>query len=123
MLRAFLFSTAVAAVLLTGQQAAAELKVVGKGKRQRLVRSQFTAEQRPRYDVFARKCTKCHAMARPITALRTGRTPVTDSRFDRAGIKRYVIKMMRKPNSGIGRHDAKAVLRFLVYARSLARQP
>lgn len=96
------------------------LKVIGEGKEQRLDRDQFSPSSRPRYDLFATRCTKCHAMSRPIAALQTGVTPVSGGTFDDAGIKKYVVKMMRKPNSGLGKEDAKEILVFLREARKLA---
>ena len=102
--------------------AIADLDTVGEGRRQRLVREQFPPEFRPRYDIFAQRCTKCHAMARPIRALNTGITPVTGGTFDEEGIRRYVVRMMRKPNSEIERADAREIILFLNFARNLARQ-
>jgi len=98
----------------------AALKVQGKGKEQTLVRDQFAAEQQPRYDMFAQKCTRCHELARPISALLSGVTPLSADKFDEEGIKKYVVKMMRKPNSGIVKEDARELIQFLTYARSLA---
>ena len=103
--------------------ASAELRTTGRGRSQRLDRNQFPPEQQLRYDLFASKCTQCHAMSRPIAALTTGITPVSGGTFDEDGIKRYVVRMMRKPNSGIDRNDARAIIEFLTYARDLAQQP
>ena len=101
--------------------ASAQLRVTGTGRAQRLVREQFSPEMRARYDLFAGRCTRCPAMSRPITALTTGITPVTGGTFDEAGIQRYVVRMMRKPNSGIDRDTAREILLFLRYARRMAR--
>ena len=102
--------------------AAAELETVGEGDEMRLVREQFTTEQQVRYDLFAEKCTRCHAMARPIAALQTGITPVSFGNFDAASMQRYVIRMMRKPNSGVDRDSAREIIIFLRYARTLAQE-
>jgi hypothetical protein len=59
-------------------------------------------------------------MARPIAALTTGITPVSGGTFEKKGIKKYVVKMMRKPNSGITKADARQILKFLIHARGLA---
>src|SRR5687767_4244045 len=98
----------------------AALKVQGKGKEQTLVRDQFAADQQPRYDMFQQKCTRCHELARPISALLNGVTPLSADKFDDEGIKKYVVKMMRKPNSGIVKEEARELIQFLTYARSLA---
>ena len=97
-----------------------ELKVQGAGKKQQLVRDQFAPATRPEYDLFATKCTKCHEMARPIMALKTGITPISGGAFEEKGIKEYVVKMMRKPNSGITKDDAKKIIDFLRQARAFA---
>ena len=111
---------ALVSLLFLSTPGLAKLEIKGKGKRQTLVRSQFSAEMQPRYDLFASKCTQCHAMKRPISALTSGITPVSGDSFNKKDIKHYVVKMMRKPNSGITRGDAKDILRFLVYAREIA---
>jgi hypothetical protein len=108
--------------ILATATAQAKLKVSGTGKQQTLVESQFEGEQLEAYRLFAVKCTKCHAMSRPIAALETGITPVTGGKFDEQGMKTYVVKMMRKPNSGITKEDARTILGFLMHARGLAQQ-
>ena len=97
----------------------AALKVQGKGKDQTLVRDQFATDQRARYDMFQQKCTRCHELARPISALLNGVTPLSADKFDEEGIKKYVVKMMRKPNSGIEQNDAKEIITLLRFARTL----
>jgi hypothetical protein len=112
---------AVAAfVFMPSSQSVAELKTEGDGKKQRLDPSQFPPAMRKDYELFAKRCTKCHEMGRPIKALVTGITPISGAKFDPAGIKKYVVKMMRKPNSGISRQDAKVIIGFLRKARKMA---
>ncbi len=110
------------ALVLLAAPGEAKLKVTGKGKAQKLVKTQFPADMQPRYDLFSDKCTQCHAMSRPISALVTGVTPVSGDSFQRGDIKRYVVKMMRKPNSGITRDDARQLLKFLIFARKKAEE-
>jgi hypothetical protein len=98
----------------------AELKVTGAGKEQRLAPEQFPSDYQDRLKLFEAKCSKCHNLDRPIAALRTGITPISHGKFDDAEIKAYVVKMMRKPNSGIEQNDAKEILILLRFARSLA---
>ncbi len=65
------------------------------------------------YDVFANRCSKCHSLARPLTA------NITD---DEQWVL-YVNRMRRQPGSGISRTDQDAILRFLkYYAADLRRQ-
>ena len=57
------------------------------------------------YGVFARRCSKCHQLARPLGA---------DVRDDAAWAD-YVERMRRQPGSGISKADTKPILRFLHY--------
>ena len=64
------------------------------------------------YDVFAHKCSKCHSLARPLSA------NITD---DEQWVL-YVNRMRRQPASGISYSDQEAILRFLrYYAADLRR--
>ncbi len=116
-MRPLLASLAAATLLFLTPPAHAELKSKGSRKKRTLVREQFPDDQAKRYDVFAAKCTKCHEMKRPIIALEKGITPISNGAFDEAGIKKYVVKMMRKENSGIAKDDAKEIIVFLQFAR------
>jgi hypothetical protein len=64
------------------------------------------------YDLFAHKCSKCHSLARPLSA------NITD---DEQWVL-YVNRMRRQPASGISYTDQEAILRFLrYYAADLRR--
>ena len=104
---------------LSSATALAELKVNGSGKDARLDPAQFPAEHHERLKLFEAKCGKCHDLDRPITALKTGKTPVSGGAFDDEGVKAYVTKMMRKPNSGVEQNDAKEIIILLRFARTL----
>ncbi|MEZ0315157.1 MAG: hypothetical protein ACAI38_25580 [Myxococcota bacterium] len=110
---------ALLCAVVSPSRARAELKTLGVGDKMAMVRDQFPPEQQARYDVFKVRCTKCHAMARPIAALRTGTSPVTGGVFDQDTLKKYVVKMMRKPNSGIAKDEAREILTFLSFALTL----
>ena len=60
-----------------------------------------------RYPIFSAKCSKCHPVARPI-----------NSRFDPTEWKRYMKKMIRRPNSGINEEQAADIYEFLKYYSS-----
>ena len=62
-------------------------------------------EVRPDYAVFARRCSKCHQLARPLGA----------DIHDDAEWADYVERMRRQPGSGISKADTKPILRFLHY--------
>jgi hypothetical protein len=74
--------------------------------------SSWPPEMQRRYPVFTAKCSKCHPVARPI-----------NSRFDAVEWKRYMKKMIRRPNSGINEEQAADIYEFLKYysARQGAR--
>jgi hypothetical protein len=62
-------------------------------------------EVRASYDVFARRCSKCHSLARPL-----------DSGIDDdAYWAMYVDRMRRQPASGISIADRAPILAFLHY--------
>ena len=111
---------AVFCVVIGAGAALAELKTSGQGKDMKLAADQFGAEDQGRLKIFEARCGKCHNLDRPITALQTGKTPISSGPFDDEGIKAYVTKMMRKPNSGIEKDDAKEIIIFLRAARALA---
>jgi hypothetical protein len=66
--------------------------------------STYPPEQQQRYDIFRAKCSKCHPVARPI-----------NSRYDVGNWKRYMKKMIRRPNSGINEEQAVEIYEFLKY--------
>jgi hypothetical protein len=72
--------------------------------------SAYAPDQQARYPVFMQKCAKCHPAARAI-----------NSRFDASEWKRYMKKMIRRPNSGINEEQAIDIYEFLKYFAS--KQP
>ncbi len=66
--------------------------------------SAYPPEQKARYPVFQVKCAKCHPVSRPI-----------NSRFDSSEWKRYMKKMIRRPNSGINEEQAADIYEFLKF--------
>jgi len=69
--------------------------------------SSFPQEQQQSYAVFSTKCSKCHPLARPI-----------NSRFSAAEWKRYMKRMIRRPNSGINEEQAAVIYQFLCFYSS-----
>jgi hypothetical protein len=70
-----------------------------------LDRSTLPENIRADYDLFARKCSKCHSLARPL------QSGITD---DEQWVM-YVTRMRRQPASGITLEDQEVILRFLRY--------
>jgi hypothetical protein len=69
--------------------------------------STWPPEMKQRYPIFASKCAKCHPLARPV-----------NSRFDASEWKRYMKKMIRRPNSGINEEQAADIYEVLKYYSS-----
>jgi hypothetical protein len=65
--------------------------------------SSYPEAQRESYALFARKCSRCHTLARPINSSMRGDEWMA-----------YVSRMSRKPGSGISPGDGDAILEFLV---------
>ncbi len=84
---ATLTGLALALALVAGDKAEHDPRDDGPDK---IDVSAYPREQAARYPVFVQKCSKCHPVARPI-----------NSRFDASEWKRYMKKMIRRPNSGI----------------------
>jgi hypothetical protein len=67
--------------------------------------AQLPVEVRADYAVFARRCSKCHSLARPLNS---------GVDRDEAWVD-YVNRMRRQPASGISAADTVPILRFLHY--------
>ncbi len=66
--------------------------------------SAYPPDMQESYDLFSRKCSRCHTLARPINA-----------GFPREKWRDYVYKMMRKPGSGLTLRTSEEIIKFLVY--------
>jgi hypothetical protein len=66
--------------------------------------SGYPSPQQKNYDVYAGKCAKCHPLARSVNA-----------RFNAADWKRYMKRMIRRPNSGINEEQAALIYDFLKF--------
>jgi hypothetical protein len=66
--------------------------------------SGYPAEMKKAYDMYSVKCAKCHPLARSVNA-----------RFSAQDWKRYMKKMIRRPNSGINEEQAANIYEFLKY--------
>jgi hypothetical protein len=102
----FALGLALAAVLAAKDPARVEWDPRDDGASQIDV-SSWPPEMQARYPVFTAKCSKCHPVARPI-----------NSRFDATEWKRYMKKMIRRPNSGINEEQAADIYELLKYYSS-----
>jgi hypothetical protein len=66
--------------------------------------SGYPAAQQKHYEVYAAKCSKCHPLARSVNA-----------RFNSTDWKRYMKRMIRRPNSGINEEQAAQIYEFLKF--------
>jgi hypothetical protein len=98
------------AIAETGEN---QLKIIGTGKNLDVDPNHFNDTQTQQYGVFKQRCSQCHEISRPLQAVESGISPVSHQTFGLKEIKRYVIKMMRKPNSGITKPEAKQIILFL----------
>ena len=64
------------------------------------------------YELFTRKCSRCHTIARPI-----------NSSFKSEEWREYVYKMMKKPGSGLTLRTANEIIEFLVYDSQRREKP
>ena len=102
-----------APLVYAADTAASPFKWQGEGEAAQLDLSNFTETQRKQYEVFGAKCGRCHTLKRPIQAVETGISPIGNKPFQRKHIKKYVVKMMRKPNSQIEKAEAREIILFL----------
>jgi hypothetical protein len=66
--------------------------------------SKYPAAQKQNYDTYAAKCSKCHPLARSVNA-----------RFSATDWKRYMKRMIRRPNAGINEDQAAHIYEFLKF--------
>lgn len=66
--------------------------------------SAYPPEQQELYPLYAKKCSKCHTLARSI-----------NSEYRGDAWERYVARMSRKPNSGISPRTGEKILQFLKF--------
>ncbi|HTN54083.1 MAG TPA: hypothetical protein VML50_16870 [Anaeromyxobacter sp.] len=69
--------------------------------------SGYPAEQQREYMVYSIKCAKCHPLARSVNA-----------KYNAQDWKRYLKRMIRRPNSGINEEQAQAIYDFLKFHSS-----
>ena len=64
----------------------------------------YSPKMQETYELFTRKCSRCHTVARPI-----------NSTFTSEEWREYVYKMMKKPGSGLTPKTADKIIEFLIY--------
>jgi hypothetical protein len=66
--------------------------------------SSWPDDQQRRYEVAAVKCAKCHPFARAV-----------NSHYSSSQWKKYMKKMLRRPNSAINEEQAQHIFEFLKF--------
>ena len=85
----------------------------GKSRNEGFDVSRLSTEQRADYELFARRCSKCHSLARPL-----GSGIDDDEHWER-----YFERMRLIPGSGLYTEDKGPILRFLhVYSMEQRRK-
>lgn len=74
--------------------------------------SAYAPEMQAKYKVFAKRCTKCHTLARAINC----EFALEDE------WERYVKRMMRKPGSNINAAEGKEIFEFLAYDSKIRKK-
>lgn len=74
--------------------------------------SSYPSDMQEKYELFSRKCSKCHTLARPINS----DYALPDE------WSRYVKRMMRKPGSEIAPKEGKQIYEFLAYDSSIRKK-
>lgn len=69
-------------------------------------------EQQENYEAFRVRCSKCHALEKPMNVHLTP-----------DGWRRYVGKMKRRPGSGISDQSAEKIVAFLIHKDAPAQEP
>jgi hypothetical protein len=73
--------------------------------------SRYPADQKAGYAMFAKKCVKCHSLARAINT----------NFVLPADWERYIKRMVYKPDSKMSEADGKVIYRFLAYDSSVRK--
>lgn len=95
---------ALPALVLAGTTSSKKYAKVDKGPKTIDV-SKYPKNMQGIYkNLFLKKCSKCHTVARPIN------TSKTDKDW-----KAYIQKMRKKPNSGVDAKSAEFITKFLIY--------
>jgi hypothetical protein len=105
------------ALTLAGSPALAGLKVIGEGDARTFDVSAFPADKQESFKLMESKCAvaSCHGMARTVDAIVTGTAPISQTPFDKQAAKKYGVKMMRMPNSGIDKKEAKQLVELMYF--------
>jgi hypothetical protein len=95
----------------------AKMPTLGEGEKLQFDPAGIPPEYKKAYELMAVKCSnpKCHSIARAVTAINTGKAPMTKIVFDKNAAKAYGVKMMRQPDSNMDKNDARDIVTLMFY--------
>lgn len=106
----------IAAGLLTiAASGNAAVKVIGHGETKAFDSSDFAPAMKANYKIMKEKCVRCHSLERVVEAITTGVSPISGQPFDRAAVKAYSAKMLRKKDSRMTRQEILATEHLMNY--------
>ena len=106
----------IAAGLLTiAASGNAAVKVIGHGETKAFDSSDFAPAMKANYKIMKEKCVRCHSLERVVEAITTGVSPISGQPFDRAAVKAYSAKMLRKKDSRMTRQEIQATEQLMNY--------
>jgi hypothetical protein len=103
-MKLFLVGSALAALMVTADYGPDFKPDPRDGGPNAIDVSKYPEAMKKNYDMYAVKCAKCHPLGRSINA-----------RFTAQDWKRYMKRMIRRPNSGINEEQAANIYEFLKY--------
>jgi hypothetical protein len=110
------FAVIIAAGLLTiAVSGNAAVRVIGQGETKNFDPSDFSPAMKANYKIMKEKCVRCHSLERVVEAITTGVSPLSGQPFDRAAVKAYSAKMLRKTNSKMTRQEILATEQLMNY--------
>lgn len=104
-----------AGVLMVAATGNADVRVVGRGATKSFDPSDFSPAMKKSYQVMQDKCVRCHSLERVVEAVTTGVSPISGQPFDKAAVKAYSAKMMRKKDSKMTREEILATEQLMNY--------
>jgi hypothetical protein len=110
-----IYVMALLLTLVTFSIADARIKVKGRGNNINFDPDSIPPNFKASYDVMTHKCTRCHTMEMVVTAVQSGKAPVTGQPFDKQAVKAYGIKMLRKSNTDMNKQEIRSVVMLLNY--------
>jgi mono/diheme cytochrome c family protein len=79
--------------------------------------TKLDAKNQARQVIFAKKCSRCHELTRAKNFIEQGSSAVSGESLSEKSVNRIVLRMKRKPGSGINYKTAKEIADYLNHMR------